>query len=155
MLTESVTSQAIPLAPIRIRATTVEATVARRIRRCGSIAIAASGVEGTRGPGLGGRPTAIFEPIEQAKRPVLPELDEQGLQAEAGPMGRPRDAANQMPRGILGHPLFQGKTALQGAGLLRRPGADLAAAGSGREIGVRFLRRRLRHQPFEADLAAQ
>ncbi len=106
-------SQATVFAPTRVKATDVEATVASRISRWGSIAILMSGIERACGPRLGGRAAPVFEPVMQAERAILPEFDQGRLQAEAGPVWRPRHLADHMPCRDLGHPLFERKTAFQ------------------------------------------
>src|SRR5882672_5633186 len=140
MLTESVTHHAASLAAIRMTATAIEATVASRIRRWGSSAIVASGIEGPRRPGLAWRGAAVLQPVVQAERAILPELDQERFQAETRPMWRTGYLADDMFGGELGDPLLQRKAALQWARLVRRPSADLAAALARCEIGV-FLRR--------------
>src|SRR6266850_3974310 len=155
MLIESVIHQAATLATIRIAATSIEAMVASRIRRWGSNAIVASGVEGARRPGLARRDTAVFQAVVQAERAILPEFDQQRLQAETRPVRRPRHSTDDVPGRDRGDALFQGKPALQRARLVRGPGADLAAAIAGREIGVGLSGRNRRHRTFQADLPAQ
>src|SRR5882672_618354 len=155
MLTESVTHQAASLATIRMTATAIEAMVASRIRRCGSIAIVASGIEGPCRPGLAWRGAAVFQPVVQAERSILPELDQQRLYAIARPVRRPRHLADNMLGGDLRHALLQRKAALERPRLVRRPGADLAAAGAGGEIGIGLLGRGRRYRPFQAHLATQ
>ena len=127
MLTESVIHHAAALATIRVIATAIEATVARRIRRWGSSAIAASGVEGSRRPRLARRGTAVFQPVVQAERAVLPEFDQQRLQPETRPVRRSRHLADDVPGRKLRHPLLESKATLQRLRLIRGPGADLAA----------------------------
>src|SRR5947207_15761304 len=96
MLTESVIHQAATLATIRIAATTIEAMVASRIRRWGSGAIVISGIKCARRPGLARRRAAVFQAVVQAERGILPEFDQQGLQAEARPVRRTRHRADDM-----------------------------------------------------------
>src|SRR5262249_45083907 len=155
MLMESVSHQAIPLATTRNIATAMEARVASRIRRCGWAAMVASGIERARCPGLARRGPAVFQPVVQAERAVLPELDQQRLHAEARPVGRPRHLADHILGGHRRDALFQRKAAFQRSRLVGRPGADLAAARSRCEVGVGLLRHDLRDRPFEANLAPQ
>ena len=86
---------------------------------------------------------------------VLPELDQQRLQPEARPVRRPRHLADDMLGRDFRHALLQREAALQRPRLVGRPGADLAAAGAGGEIGVGLLGRGRRYRPFDAHLATQ
>src|SRR6185312_6997666 len=109
MLTESVASQATTLAPIMTRATDVEATVAAFMSDPEAVLIVSSWVEGACRPRSFGRSATVFQPIVQAERAVLPELDQQRLQTKARPVRRPRHAADHVPCGELGDPLLQGE----------------------------------------------
>ena len=91
----------------------------------------ASGIEGARRPGLARRGAAVLQPVVQAERAVLPELDQQRLQAEARPVRRPRHLADDVPGREFGDALLQREAALERPRLVRRPGADLAAARRG------------------------
>src|SRR5216683_2233386 len=155
MLTESVTHHAASLAAIRTTATAIEATVASRIRRWGAIAIVGSGIEGPCRPGLARRGAAVLQPVVQAERAVLPELDQERFQAKTRPMWRAGHLADDMFGSELGDALLQCKAALQRARLIRGPSADLAAALARCEIGVGLLRRGRRYRPFQAHLATQ
>src|SRR5581483_8726311 len=110
------------------------------------------GVERARCPWRVGRNAAVFEAVVQAERLVLPELDQQRLQAKARPVRRPRYRSDQVFRGVLGHALFQREAALERPRLVGRPGAELAAALARGEIGVRLLGRRLRDAAFQPNL---
>src|SRR6266542_2272540 len=94
----------------------------------GVLTPASSGIERSGRPRRVGRGPSIFQPVVQAERAVLPELDQQGFQAEARPVRRPRYLADDMPGGVLGDALLQGEPAFQRPRLVRGPGADLAAA---------------------------
>src|SRR4051812_78013 len=89
-----------------------------------------------------GRPpvpvAAVDEPVVQAERAVLPELDPLRCQAEARPVGRPRHRADGVTGGELGDPPLQLKAGGQWPRLLRGPGADLARPRTAVEIGVRL-----------------
>src|SRR4029450_783187 len=78
-----------------------------------------SGIERAGRPRRVGRGPAILQPVVQAERTVLPELDAHGFQAEARPMRRPRHLADDVPRRILGDALFQGEPAFQRPRLVR------------------------------------
>ena len=49
----------------------------------------------------------IDQPVMQAERPILPELDAPRQQPEARPVGRPRHRADAELGGIAGDPLLQ------------------------------------------------
>ncbi len=77
------------------------------------------------------------EPIMQPKRPLLPELDPLGRDAEARPVGRPRhDRLVGILPGELGKAPFERLAAVERPRLVGGPGADLAVARPRREIGV-------------------
>src|SRR4026208_2221820 len=78
-----------------------------------------------------------LQPVMQAERPVLPELDGERLDpgnrtagrrrdAETRPVGRPWPRADRVACGVAGHRLFQSKPAFEWPRLLGRPGADPA-----------------------------
>ncbi len=94
----------------------------------GAVTPAPSGIERAGRPRRVGRGPAILQPVVQAERAVLPELDQHGFQAEARPVRRPRHLADDVPGGVLGDALLQGEPALQRPRLVGGPGADLAAA---------------------------
>src|SRR5215510_1088277 len=77
-----------------------------------------------------------FDPVVQAERPVLPELDGQRLEAVAGPIWRPRNRSDRELGGIERDRLLEGVPALERRRLLAGPGADLGEARAGGEIGV-------------------
>src|SRR6185295_14975502 len=93
-----------------------------------------SRIELLRRPAFAG--AAIDQPVMQAERLVLPELDVVRDQAEARPMRRPRYRADRVFGGEGCDPLLQLEPAFQPARLLRGPGADLARFMAAGEIGI-------------------
>ena len=67
---------------------------------------------------------------------LLPELDALRHDAAAGPEGRARHGAERIAQGHPGAGLLEFVIALHGPRLLRSPGADLAQARPGGEVGV-------------------
>src|SRR5262245_18671862 len=82
-----------------------------------------------------------------------PELDSIRNDAEAGPEGRTRYRAAGESLGRLGDARVQLVGGRQRATLARGPSADLAAARTGGEIGVRFRRVHRLRLAFDAHLA--
>ena len=96
-----------------------------------------------------------YHPVVKPERPIMPEFDSAGQNAETGPVRRPGDRPDHMLRGELGHALFQLPTSFQRTGLPGCPGADLTAA---RPAVVVFIRLRFAHgfdRAFDADLPFQ
>jgi len=91
----------------------------------------------------------------QPKRLILPELYQARLQAITRPVRRARHLADEIPGGELRDALFQRKTALQRARLIRRPGAELAAAWARGEIRIGLFVAGLADVAFQAHLALQ
>jgi hypothetical protein len=91
----------------------------------------------------------------QPERAVLPELDLNRRQAEAGPVRRARDCAIAKSRSNACDIRFKMGPVCDRARLIRSPGADLALARAGREIGVGFFFRNRRNMAAHAHLAAQ
>src|ERR1700676_2693759 len=92
----------------------------------------------------------------QPKRPLLPELDPPRGYPEPRPRRRPRYDG---PLGILPgerlKALFERRTARERPRLVGRPGADLAVAQPGREIGIGLLLGNRRDHTLDADLPGQ
>src|SRR5688572_30447581 len=99
----------------------------RRARR-------SSRIELLRRPAVAG--AAKDQPVVQAERLVLPELDVVGDQAESRPVRRTRHRADRVSGGEGCNPLLQLELAFEGARLLRGPGTDLARLVASREIGI-------------------
>ena len=78
-------------------ATAIEARLASRIRRRARSRVGAQGYRVRVDHGAPGDGAAVFQPVVQAERAVLPELDQQRLQAEARPVRRPRHLADDVP----------------------------------------------------------
>src|ERR1700733_7223408 len=77
------------------------------------------------------------QPVVQARRLVLPELDSARDEPETGPEIRPQDgAAVGETAGEHLDPAFELLAAVEQARLVGRPGGDLAAARPACEIGV-------------------
>src|SRR3954447_1802681 len=93
-----------------------------------------------------------LDPVVKPEGPVLPELERDRNNAEAGPVGRARHLADRVLRGIEGYRLFEGEAALERARLLARPGADAAIARTTREIGVSLVVADPGHRPACSDL---
>src|SRR5579885_1113715 len=97
---------------------------------------------------------SVDDTLMEARGPLLPELDEQRPDAEAGPVFRPRHRAGETLRRCLDQALER-SAAFQRRGLPRRPGAELALASPGPEIGIGFGRRDRRRWPLDANLTLQ
>ena len=75
------------------------------------------------------RPLAGEEnPVVQAKRAIVPELDRDGRDPESGPIWRARHLADQKPGGLRCNRFFEREAAFERARLLARPGTDAAVA---------------------------
>ena len=104
---------------------------------------------------LAERVAAELDPVMQAERPVVPELDLHRHDAVAGPVRRARHGAERVFRAVERDRLLEREPAFQRARLLARPGADLRALRAGGEIGVGLLRRHALHRPAHAHLPVQ
>src|SRR5262249_59210241 len=85
----------------------------------------ASGIETRLAPGPVERFTPELEPVMQAERALLPELDQEWSQAVAGPVWRSWDRADCEFCGVKRDRLLEGVRALQRRRLFARPRADL------------------------------
>ena len=97
----------------------------------------------------------IDEPVMQAERPVLPELDPLRDHPKARPEIRPLDLAEAELGGELGDALLQLEARGERPRLARRPGADPAAARPALEIGVRLGAVDRLDRPLDAHLALE
>src|SRR6185312_5482429 len=81
----------------------------------------------------------IDEAIVQAERAVLPELEAVGHDAVSRPVRRARHPPHRVARGDDGDAALERGAARDRPRLVRRPGADLAEARAGGEIGIGLL----------------
>src|SRR5690606_26799336 len=140
MATEPVNQKTAPLSVMSSTATATAASVARRISLscdcacscvvCSTLAMPDSGIETFRAPGGGWRIAIENEPVMQAERPIAPELDADGHDAEARPMRRARHLAKTEFGGINRNLPFELEACFELAGLSGCPCADLAVAGT-------------------------
>src|SRR5690606_7672110 len=93
--------------------------------------------------------------VVQPERPVVPELDGSGNDAEAGPVGRAGYFADGEFGRVFGDGLFQSETGFERPRLFRRPGSDAASARARGEIGVRLILAHYLHGTADAHLPAQ
>src|SRR5690606_9261652 len=89
------------------------------------------------GPGVA--EALVEEALVEAVGAALPELDAVGDEAEAGPVGRARDGLALELLLELAQALHQLLAAREGLALARGPGAELASARAGGEVGVGLL----------------
>src|SRR4051794_2252071 len=112
-----------------------------------------SRVEARRGPAFAR--AGEDQPVMQAERPILPELDGDRCDTVAGPVGRAGHLADGVLRRVEGDRLLEGEAALERARLLARPGADAAVAGSALEVRVGLRLAHPRDGSPRPDLPAQ
>src|SRR5690554_2178484 len=108
--------------------------------------------------------------VVQAIGTLDPQLDALDLQADAAPVRRPRYRGRLRARGQGRGVGAERETQLgctlpylpdqrcprrERRALVRGPGAELAAPGAGREVGVAFLRGRADRRALDADLPAE
>jgi len=96
----------------------------------------------------------VEHPNMKTARLALPELDPVRHHPVASPEGRPRHLLAGKALLDLAHPLEQRVARRQRRALQRRPGADLAASGARREVGVRLGVGHLLHLALHPDLLA-
>src|SRR6185503_12096142 len=96
---------------------------------------------------------AVDKPIMQAVGAALPELDLERDDAIAAPVWGAGDLALAVGVFDLSEAAVEIAAAGDDGALARGPGADLAAARAGGEVGVRFLLGRLHYRTLDAHLA--
>src|SRR5262249_14999381 len=89
-------------------------------------------------PGRLERFASELHPVMQPEWPVLPELDQEGPEAVAGPIRRSWNRPNGTFRRVKRDGLLKRVRALERRRLLACRGADLGEARAGRKIGIRF-----------------
>src|SRR6185312_10235988 len=97
----------------------------------------------------------IAQAIVEAVRATLPELERFRRDAEAAPVRGERNFALAVLGFKLAQAVFEPRTIRDHLTLMRRGGAELAAACSAVEVGFRFFGRGALHGAGDADLARQ
>src|SRR6478736_4611526 len=91
----------------------------------------------------------------EAKGSRAPKLDLRRIEAEAGPVRRPRDLPDGKLGGVRRDRFLQGEPRFKRPGLRAGPGADAAAARPTGEVGVGFACRDRRDGTTNAHLPLQ
>ena len=124
----------------------------RRPRRSAG-GVAASGVQPRPAPALAA--ARERDAVVQAERAVLPELDRDGRDAEAGPVGRARDVAEARYRARGARPPSPARSGSRAGAIAGSPRRRSGCRAGGSRNRRPPRRRSPRHGAARADLAAQ